>query len=95
MVCYDQNLQKHKYLNGDEFPITFKVNYISEDLLPVTVTSRCGGAASCLGVCYELFIPNFIHLLHPSNTNSRNNETFNKSYMVTLIGLCYTTKSRN
>ena len=26
--------------SGDEFPIAFKVNYISEDLLPVTVTSR-------------------------------------------------------
>ena len=24
----------------DEFPIAFKVNYISEDLSPVTVTSR-------------------------------------------------------
>ena len=39
MVCYNRNLRKRKYLNGDEFPITFKVNYISEDLLPVTVTS--------------------------------------------------------
>ena len=26
--------------SGDEFPIAFKVNYILEDLLPVTVTSR-------------------------------------------------------
>ena len=26
--------------SGDEFPITFKVNYILEDLLPVMVTSR-------------------------------------------------------
>ena len=26
--------------SGDEFSIAFKVNYISEDLLPVTVTSR-------------------------------------------------------
>ena len=40
MVCYDQNLQKHKYLNRDKFSVTSKVNYISEDLLPVTVTSR-------------------------------------------------------
>ena len=27
--------------SGDEFSIAFKVNYILEDLLPVTVTSRC------------------------------------------------------
>ena len=40
VVCYDRNIWKHKYLNGDEFPITFKVNYISEDLLPVMVTSH-------------------------------------------------------
>ena len=26
--------------SGDEFPIAFKVNYISEDLLPVMVTSH-------------------------------------------------------
>ena len=26
--------------SGDEFPIAFKVNYMSEDLLPVMVTSR-------------------------------------------------------
>ena len=26
--------------SGDEFPIAFKVNYMSEDLLLVTVTSR-------------------------------------------------------
>ena len=32
--------KKHKYLNRDEFSINSKVNYTSEDLLPVTVTSR-------------------------------------------------------
>ena len=26
--------------SGDEFSIAFKVNYMSDDLLPVTVTSR-------------------------------------------------------
>ena len=26
--------------SGDEFSVAFKVNYISEDLLPVMVTSR-------------------------------------------------------
>ena len=40
VLCYDRNLQKHKYLNRDEYPVTSKVNYIPEDLLPVTVTSR-------------------------------------------------------
>ena len=39
VAYYDQNLWKRKYLNGDEFPITFKVNYISEGLLLVMVTS--------------------------------------------------------
>ena len=30
---------KNINLNRDEFPVTSKVNYISEDLLPVMVTS--------------------------------------------------------
>ena len=29
---HDRNLRKRKYLNRDEFSITSKVNYISEDL---------------------------------------------------------------
>ena len=29
-----------KYLSEDEFPVTFNVNYILEDLLPVMVTSH-------------------------------------------------------
>ena len=33
----------NKYPNGDEFPITFRVNYILEDLLPVMLTSSFSG----------------------------------------------------
>ena len=33
--------KKYKYLNRDELSINSKVNYISEDLLPVMVTSHC------------------------------------------------------
>ena len=33
--------------SGDEFSIAFKVNSISEDLLPVTVTSRLSSSDSC------------------------------------------------
>ena len=31
---------QHWLHSGDEFPVAFKVNYILEDYLPVTVTSR-------------------------------------------------------
>ena len=39
--CYRCRVRLQDWLNsGDEFSIAFKVNYISENLLPVMVTSR-------------------------------------------------------
>ena len=39
--------------SGDEFSISFKVNYISEDHLPVMVTSRFSGDGTCCIVITE------------------------------------------
>ena len=63
VVCYDQSLQKHKYLNRDKFSVTSKVNYISEDLLPVMVISRL----FCSEVVVMLIVVYHSNTMHPSS----------------------------
>ena len=41
--------------SGEEFPIAFKVNYISEDLLPVTVTSCFSCNRLLCDILYALY----------------------------------------
>ena len=98
VVCYDWNLWKHKYLNGDEFPITFKVNYISEDFLPVTVTSRLflyliSTVTWFTEVILIIMCPYSFIMLNPNrfhacrffvSTNSQTDNLFNKFLLILL-----------